>query len=73
MPLLPHIRDREHLKELGLFNVVDVDTCIRMIREYISEVPIRNFYSFTVPPGLPENWVQPHLELFADKVIPAFR
>jgi len=73
MPLLPYIQHREHLKELGLFNVVDVDTCIRMIKEYTEEVPVRNFYSFTVPPGLPERWIQPHLELFADKVIPAFR
>ena len=73
MPLLPHIRDEEHLKELGLFNVVDVDTCIEMIRTYTNEVPITHYYSFTVPPGLPASWVQPHLELFASQVIPAFR
>jgi len=73
MPLLPYIRDEEHLKELGLFNVVDVDTCIEMIRSYVKEVPLTHYYSFTVPPGLPASWVQPHLELFASKVIPAFR
>lgn len=73
MSLLPHIRDRNHLRELGLFNVVDVDTCVRMIREYIDEVPVKNFYSFTVPPGMSAEWVQPHLELFAEKVIPEFR
>jgi alkanesulfonate monooxygenase SsuD/methylene tetrahydromethanopterin reductase-like flavin-dependent oxidoreductase (luciferase family) len=73
MPLLPQIRDGEHLKELGLFNVVDVDTCIEMIRSYISEVPLTYYYSFTVPPGLPASWAQPYLELFASKVIPAFR
>jgi len=73
MPLLPYIRDTEHLRELGMFNVVDVDTCIKMIREYIEEVPLKCFYSFTVPPGLPAQWIQPHLELFADKVIPVFR
>lgn len=73
MPLLPYISDREHLKELGLFNVVDVDTCIQMIRDYIEEVPVKIFYSFTVPPGIPAEWVQPHLELFSEKVIPAFR
>lgn len=73
MPLLPYIRDAEHLKELGLFSVVDVDTCIEMIRAYIKEVPITHYYSFTVPPGLPASWVQPHLEIFASRVIPAFR
>ncbi len=72
MPMLPYIRDREHLRELGLFNVVDVDTGIEMIRNYVKEVPVKSFYSFTVPPGLPAQWVQPHLELFAKKVIPAF-
>ena len=28
-------------------------------------------YSWTLPPGLPPSWAQPHLELFASKVIPA--
>jgi hypothetical protein len=73
MPLLPRIRDAAHLRELGMFNVVDADTCIEMIRAYVAEVPLTHYYSFTVPPGLPASWVQPHLELFARKVIPAFR
>ena len=30
-------------------------------------------YSWTLPPGLPPLWAQTHLELFASKVIPAFR
>jgi hypothetical protein len=53
--------------------VVDVDTCIKMIRDSASKVPLTHFYSWTLPPGLPAKWVQPHLELFASKVIPAFR
>ena len=28
---------------------------------------------YTLPPGLPASWAQPHLELFTSKVIPAFR
>jgi hypothetical protein len=36
-------------------------------------VPQTRFYSFTLPPGLPTSWAQMHLEIFADKVIPAFR
>jgi hypothetical protein len=36
-------------------------------------VPITDFYSWTLPPGLPPRWAQTHLELFASKVIPAFR
>ncbi len=71
--IIPRIRDQAHLRELGIFNVVDVDTCIKMIRDYASEVPLTHFYSWTLPPGLPAEWAQPHLELFASKVIPAFR
>jgi len=73
MPLIPHVRDRAHLRELGMFNVVDVDTCIKMIRDSAAEVPLTHFYSWTLPPGLPAKWIQPHLELFASKVIPAFQ
>lgn len=73
MPLLPHIRDTAHLRELGMLNVVDVDTCIAMIRSLATAVPLTHYYSLTLPPGLPASWIQPHLELFASKVIPAFR
>ncbi len=67
------IRDIDHLRQLGLFIVTDVDTCIKKIREYAAEAPLTHYYSWTLPPGLPTSWVQPHLELFASKVIPAFR
>jgi alkanesulfonate monooxygenase SsuD/methylene tetrahydromethanopterin reductase-like flavin-dependent oxidoreductase (luciferase family) len=73
MSILPQVRDKAHLKELGLLNVVDVDTCIRMIREMATAVPLTHYFSWTLPPGLPTSWIQPHLELFAKKVIPAFR
>jgi hypothetical protein len=53
--------------------VVDPDTAIRMIRDLADTVPITHFYSWTLPPGLPPGWAQTHLELFAAKVIPAFR
>lgn len=73
MPILPHIRDEAHLRELGLFNVVDADSCITAIRAFASSVPLTHYYAFTLPPGLPPSWAQPHLELFASKVIPAFQ
>jgi hypothetical protein len=72
-PILPHIEDEEHLRMTGILNVVDVDTCIAMIRGLADAVPLTHYYAFTLPPGLPASWAQPHLELFADKVIPAFR
>jgi len=72
-PLAPHLRDHEALRQSGLLQVVDPDTAISMIRKFADEVPITHFYSWTLPPGLPPRWVQTHLELFASKVIPAFR
>jgi len=72
-PLAPHLNDREALKQSGLLQVVDPETAIRMIRDFADAVPITHFYSWTLPPGLPPRWAQAHLELFASKVIPAFR
>ena len=73
MPLFPKVPDTDALRESGLFQVVDVDTCIRMIRDYALETPLTHYYSWTLPPGLPASWIQPHLDLFTSKVIPAFR
>jgi len=72
-PLAPHLNDREALRQSGLLQVVDPETAIRMIRDLADTVPITHFYSWTLPPGLPPRWAGTHLELFASKVIPAFR
>jgi hypothetical protein len=72
-PLAAHLGDREQLRQSGLLKVVDPDTAIRVIRDLADTVPITHFYSWTLPPGLPPRWAQTHLELFASKVIPAFR
>jgi len=72
-PLAEHLRDREQLRQSGLLRVVGPDTAIEMIRDFIADVPITHFYSWTLPPGLPPKWAESHLELFASKVIPAFR
>ena len=69
----PTSRTKTICARLGILNVVDVDTCIAMIRGFAEAVPLTHYYSFTLPPGLPASWIQPHLELFASKVIPAFR
>jgi alkanesulfonate monooxygenase SsuD/methylene tetrahydromethanopterin reductase-like flavin-dependent oxidoreductase (luciferase family) len=72
-PLAPPLRDREQLRQSGLLQVVEPEAAIKIIRDFISNVPLTHFYSWTLPPGLPPRWVQPHLELLASKVIPAFR
>jgi probable F420-dependent oxidoreductase len=72
-PLAPHLSNREDLRKSGLLQVVDPDTAIGLIRNFSDAVPLTHFYSWTLPPGLPPRWAQAHLELFASKVIPAFR
>jgi probable F420-dependent oxidoreductase len=72
-PLAPHLGDREALRQSNLLQVVDPDSAISIIRNFIDNVPITHFYSWTLPPGLPPRWAQTHLELLAAKVIPAFR
>jgi probable F420-dependent oxidoreductase len=72
-PLSAHLRDREQLRQSGLLQVLDPDGAVTLIRELTNNVPITHFYSWTIPPGLPARWAQSHLELFASKVIPAFR
>jgi NAD(P)-dependent dehydrogenase (short-subunit alcohol dehydrogenase family) len=67
------LKGRDIRVKSGLLQVVDPDTAIRIIRNLADTVPITHFYSWTLPPGLPPRWAQTHLELFASKVIPAFR
>jgi alkanesulfonate monooxygenase SsuD/methylene tetrahydromethanopterin reductase-like flavin-dependent oxidoreductase (luciferase family) len=73
MPNPVYLRDREQLRQSGLLKVVEPETAITMIRDYISAVPVTHYYAWTLPPGLPPRWAQAHLELFASQVIPAFR
>jgi alkanesulfonate monooxygenase SsuD/methylene tetrahydromethanopterin reductase-like flavin-dependent oxidoreductase (luciferase family) len=73
LPNPVYLRDRDHLRKSGLLKVVDPDSAITMIRDYINKVPMTHYYSWTLPPGMPPRWAQSHLELFASKVIPALR
>jgi alkanesulfonate monooxygenase SsuD/methylene tetrahydromethanopterin reductase-like flavin-dependent oxidoreductase (luciferase family) len=43
------------------------------IASYARDNRITRFYGWTVPPGLPPEWSDEHLELMAREVIPAFR
>ncbi|HTT77348.1 MAG TPA: LLM class flavin-dependent oxidoreductase, partial [Candidatus Binataceae bacterium] len=72
-PLSEHLQDHEQLRKSGLLQVLTPAAAVEMIRTFADAVPITHFYSWTLPPGLPPQWAQRHLELFASKVIPAFR
>ena len=73
-PLAPHLSDREELRQSGLAPGRRPRRRDKHDPElHQTSVPITHFYSWTLPPGLPPRWAQTHLELFASKVIPAFR
>lgn len=53
--------------------IVSPEQAIEAIRGYAAAQPISRFYGWTLPPGLPPEWVDEHLELFAREVIPQVR
>lgn len=71
--LFPHLSDETALKASGILNIVTPETAVQMINDYIAEVPIQRFYTWTLPPGYPVKKMNEHLELFATKVMPYFR
>ncbi|HEV8718083.1 MAG TPA: LLM class flavin-dependent oxidoreductase [Candidatus Binatia bacterium] len=71
--LFPHMPDEAALKASGILNIVTPETAVQMIKDYVAEVPIQRFYTWTLPPGYPVKKMNEHLELFASKVMPHFR
>lgn len=63
---------RRGLEEQGVL-IVTPEQAAERIRAYLREQSVTRFYGWTVPPGLPPEWSDEHLELMAREVIPAFR
>lgn len=53
--------------------IVTPEQAVEAIRRYAAEQPITRFYGWTLPPGLPPEWADEHVELFAREVIPHCR
>lgn len=64
-------RSDEDLHRQGVWTVTPDQACER-IRAYVRENRVSRFYGWTVPPGLPPEWSDEHLELMAHQVIPDF-
>ena len=65
--------DEAALKASGILNIVTPEVAVQMIKDYVAEVPIQRFYTWTLPPGYPVKKMNEHLALFASKVMPQFR
>lgn len=53
--------------------VVKPGQAIEIIEQETKNLGITSWYSWTLPPGLPVDWADEHIELMAKEVIPAFR
>ncbi|HXX49211.1 MAG TPA: LLM class flavin-dependent oxidoreductase [Myxococcota bacterium] len=53
--------------------IVRPEQAAALIRDYCARVPVDRFYGWTLPPGLPPDWSDEHIELMAREVIPQFR
>ena len=62
----------QDLRDQGIL-IVRPEEAIAKVREYVGQNLATRFYGWTVPPGLPPEWSDEHLELMAREVMPAFR
>lgn len=72
MTVFSPVSNRADLERQGVL-VLRPEEAIERIRQYAEESRVTHFYGWTVPPGLPPEWSDEHLELMAREVIPAFR
>jgi probable F420-dependent oxidoreductase len=72
MSLFSPAASREDLERTG-FLILRPEQAVERIREYVEQNRVTRFYGWTVPPGLPPEWSDEHLELMAKEVMPAFR
>jgi hypothetical protein len=44
-------RMKPHFKASGILNVVTPEIAVQLIKDYVAEVPIQRFYTWTLSPG----------------------
>ncbi len=69
----PMMSSAAELKSRQLVNVLTPEAAVALIKAQIAEVPVEMFTFMLSPPGIKLSSIAPHLELFANKVMPHFR
>jgi probable F420-dependent oxidoreductase len=69
----PRLETKEDLRATGLLRVLTPDAMIGEIRDLASRIKLARHQFFMNPGGIPLALMREPLELFANKVIPAFR
>jgi alkanesulfonate monooxygenase SsuD/methylene tetrahydromethanopterin reductase-like flavin-dependent oxidoreductase (luciferase family) len=68
----PMLNDAQELRTRGLVNIVTPEAAVALIKQQTAAVPVEMFTFMLSPPGVKLSQVAPHLELFANKVMPHF-
>jgi probable F420-dependent oxidoreductase len=71
--MFPVVSNPQQLVELGILNIVSPLQAVDMIGAYVEATGIERYYTWTVPPGMPEGQMNEYLQLFAEDVMPKFR
>ncbi|MBI2801440.1 MAG: LLM class flavin-dependent oxidoreductase [Gammaproteobacteria bacterium] len=71
--LFPTVTKPEDLVELGILNIMTPAQAVDAVGAYVTATGIERYYSWTVPPGMPEAEMNDYLQCFAEEVIPKFR
>ncbi len=71
--LFPPVSSPAQLAELGILQILTPAQAVDAIGAYAEATGIERYYTWTVPPGYPEEKMDEHLQLFAEEVIPQFR
>lgn len=71
--LFPAITDPQQLVEHGILSVVTPAQAVDLVGAYVEATGIERYYTWTVPPGMPESQMNEYLQLFAEEVMPKFR
>jgi alkanesulfonate monooxygenase SsuD/methylene tetrahydromethanopterin reductase-like flavin-dependent oxidoreductase (luciferase family) len=72
-PLYPPVANKEELKKTGLLTVLTPEQAIKTIREFAELRHVTRYIFIMSEAACPMKIMREHLELFAAKVMPAFR
>jgi alkanesulfonate monooxygenase SsuD/methylene tetrahydromethanopterin reductase-like flavin-dependent oxidoreductase (luciferase family) len=72
MSVATHARSADDLRARGVL-IVTPAQAIDAIRDFCARIPVTRFYGWTLPPGLPPEWADEHVELMAREVIAPLR
>ena len=71
--LFPPVSSPADLVEPGILQVLPPAQAVDTIGAYAEATGIERYYTWTGPPGYPEQKMDEHLQLFAEEVMPKFR